>query len=158
MPDFDLDAALSAPRYAPQVCSACGGPMQETTVEADDDDLGRFTDEFSIWSRCDRCGRHEESLYKMAPPEAPQAGWDRQERGEYRRVSQWQADPDRRCSTCGSLTKIDFEVDVNDIKDTQSDPDEEGFDERYLSATCIEDRGCGDSWTVVYKFDRVASS
>lgn len=159
MPEFDLDAALSQPQVTPPVClvTGCGGNMVEDYIDADTDDYGRFTDEFTVWSKCWKCDQSVDNFYKLAGADF---GSGRSPEYDAKCEAAWLGT--RQCPVCGGLTKISFDVDTEDIKDSV----EEG--ERFLRVTCIgalghagyadddEDleQGCGVSWTAVYKFDR----
>ena len=157
MPEFDLDAALNQTQVTPLVCpvAGCGGAMVEDYVDADTDDYGRFTDEFTIWSKCVTCDQHVDNVYKLAG-----ADFGSGRSPEYDATCEAAWLRDRHCPVCSGLTKIDFDVDTEDIKDSV----EEG--ERFLRITCIgvpgdddqdEEQGCGVSWTAVYKFDRATT-
>lgn len=164
MPDFDLDSALAAgyTHAAPLACPCpgCGGTLAESQVDADTNDYGRFTDEFVIWSECDRCQQLVQNLYVLSEVEY---GSGRSQEYDARCGAEWRNS--RECPTCGGLTKIEFDVDTEDIKDSE----EEGL--RYLNVHCIGrpyeggdddgddgrgewDNGCDHMWMAVYKFLR----
>ena len=116
-----------------------------------------FRSTFTIWSECPWCLRDVESVYVLDSTQ-----WDGVSPEQSAHwAALWQAN--RNCPSCGGRTRLDFDVAVEDIRDSE----EEGL--RYVNLTCVGDPGdeadepawdavgCGVRGQAVYKFSEATS-